>query len=495
MKRTLIGIFAAISLLAAGTVWAAGEEEGAAAEATPEVYIWPTIGNVTAQGSPPEVYERVQQAITDAVGVKPVGHATDPYSPEFRTKLNLALSSGNPRIDVFTGNWPEYLEAVQPINQLLDDYGPNIKAAFPELWWNGMTDSDGNIWGIPRLGIMAHTFFTWFQQDMLDAAGMELPTRFEDLEGALLEMREVNPDAVMLSSGFEHLRNAWAGAFVEGGNARWLDDQGNMQLPEFAPGYRDFIATMAEWYDQGYFHPDTFVKHDDTEIIKRGNVGIFAGWYSRITVNVQRLIAAGGFDKTYVFPKPLMSDNGPSATNFISLTAAFMISKDSPDPVAAMKLMNWQFDTDNPENAATAEYGVKGIDWEWEDPANPYFIRRLSQDYVSEFMVATSLPISILYAPDSEDLKKHYLHMKDYQYEYDFGKMPFDYYVPYDFKAAQDNVGAWSDITRMLSEEQVKFIMGIRPMAEWDDFLNELKKAGYDKVSAEYTRQYNIHKK
>ena len=110
-------------------------------------------------------------------------------------------------------------------------------------------------------------------------------------------------------------------------------------------------------------------------------------------------------------------------------------------------------------------------------------------------MVSTSLPISILYAPDTEDLRKHYLHMKDYQYSYDFGKMPFDYYVPYDFKAAQDNVGAWNDITRMLSEEQVKFIMGIRPMAEWDDFLNELKKAGYDKVAAEYTRQYNIHKK
>ena len=85
--------------------------------------------------------------------------------------------------------------------------------------------------------------------------------------------------------------------------------------------------------------------------------------------------------------------------------------------------------------------------------------------------------------------------MKDYQYNYDFGKMPFDYYVPYDFKAAQDNVGAWNDITRMLSEEQVKFIMGIRPMAEWDDFLNELEKVGYDKMSAEYTRQYNIHKK
>ena len=47
----------------------------------------------------------------------------------------------------------------------------------------------------------------------------------------------------------------------------------------------------------------------------------------------------------------------------------------------------------------------------------------------------------------------------------------------------------------MLSEEQVKFIMEIRPMSDWDAFLNELKKAGYEKVSAEYTRQYNIHKK
>ena len=495
MKHTRTCIATVILLLTAGLSWAAGAEEGATAEATPEVYIWPTIGNVTAQGSPPEVYERVQEYIVDQVGVKPIGHATDPFSPEFRTKLNLALSSGNPRVDIFTGDWPQYLEAVQPINQLLEDYGPNVKAAFPELWWNGMTDSDGNIWGIPRLGIMAHTFFTWFQQDLLDAAEIEMPTSFEQLESALLDMRKANPDAVMLSSSFEHLRNAWVGAFVEGGNARWVDNQGNVQIVEFAPGYKSFIEAMAEWYDQGYFHPDTFVKHDDTEIIKRGNVGIFAGWYSRITISVQRLIAAGGFDKKYVFPTPLQSANGPAATNFVSLTAAIMISKESPNPEAAMKLLNWQFDTANPENAATAEYGVKGTDWEWADPDNPYYIRRLSPDYVSELMVATSLPISIMYAPDTDDMRKHYLHMKDYQYRYEFGKMPFDYYVPYDLKAAQDNVMEWSDLTRMLSEEQVKFIMGIRPMSEWDAFLNELRKAGYEEMSAEYTRQYNIHKK
>ena len=69
----------------------------------------------------------------------------------------LILGSANQRLDVFQGNWGDYREVALPINDLLDQYGPNVKRAFSAEQWAGVTDSQGRIWGIPRLGVMGHT--------------------------------------------------------------------------------------------------------------------------------------------------------------------------------------------------------------------------------------------------------------------------------------------------------------------------------------------------
>jgi ABC-type glycerol-3-phosphate transport system substrate-binding protein len=461
-----------------------------------DVYIWPVLGGrMSSDGSDPAKYIEMQEYILEQTGVRPHGYATDTTSSDAATKVNLALASGEPRIDILQVDWTVHKnKSIIRLNDLLAEHGQNVWNAFPKQVWDAMTDENGDIWGISRTGIMGHTYFSWFQKELLEEAAVPLPTNFNDILPTLLAMREVNSNAVILTDKFSRMKNVWVGAFVEGGNGNWLDSDGNVQLIQTADGYRDFIATIQDWYVKGYIHPESFISHDNNEIIKTGNVAIWAGWYSRMTGHLANLRKAASFNKSYIFPERLMGDYGLVTTNLSDMKNAIAITKYCEDPVAAMKLLNWQYDTKNPENVLTAIYGIQGEDWDWSDPNDKYFMESYNEDYLGEFNVAAGGPIEILYAPYNELFIAHYTHIRDYSNDLSNGKLPMDYDVIYDTSIAKDNVMSWGDIEKMIEEEETKFIMGVRPMGEWDQFIDQLKAIGYDDVVAEYTRQYNFRK-
>jgi len=494
-NRRVLAILIALGLVFTATAsWAKGSTE-TAVKTVPEVYIWPQVGTVTAQGTPKAKLEAIQKHLIEKTGIKPIGMPTDYYSTENQTKLNLILASRQQRIDVFSGNWPEYVDVALPLNDLLTKYGPNILKAFSKEAMLACTDKDGKIIGIPRLGVMGHTQFTWFQEDLLKKAGIAIPTTWAEIEPALLAMRKVNPNAMILTSSTNDFMRCWLGAFTKTGFANWLDANGKVQLFVTADGFKTFVATMADWYRKGYFFKETFIKHDDTEVLKSGNVGIFAGWYSRITILYSRLLAAGGVTAKYVMPDRILGPNGPIATDNVSNTNAIMISKNCPDPAAAVKFLNWQYDTDHPENVVTANYGVEGTDWAWVNPKEKYLFNQLTKDYQGEFMASAGLATDVLLAPNTPELLSHYTTIRKYALNLSNGILPFDATVAYDGKELKNRAPAVDDINRMVSEQVVQFIMGARPMGDWDAFLGELKKAGYDSVVEENTRQYNLLKK
>ena len=75
-----------------------------------------------------------------------------PPASEGRTKLNLILGSANQRLDVFQGNWGDYKEVALPINDLLDQYGPNVKRAFSAEQVGGRHRQRGQNLGHPAPG-------------------------------------------------------------------------------------------------------------------------------------------------------------------------------------------------------------------------------------------------------------------------------------------------------------------------------------------------------
>lgn len=484
------------ALLAGAAVWAEGSKESpAAAKEIPEIHIWPSLALSDPNGSNPDRIKAVQDFIVQKVGVKPIAYVP-PAGAEATTKLNLILGSANQRMDIFVSNWNDYKAAIIPINDLLKTRGPNVVKAFSKEQWAGVTDSEGKIWGIPRLGTMGHTHWTWFNTKMFKDNSLNLPKTYEEMMASFEKIRAKNPNAIIHTRNLGELRLGWAGAFTKYGYSKWPDAQGNLQAPEFQDGYKDFVAAMADLYKKGYLFKESFVTHDAVEVLKTGNVAIFMGWYSVITIHFNRLMINGvlpGVDYAVV-PK-FGSKNGLVMTNNASPSAATMIAKKCPNPEAAMDLLNWQYDPGK-DNVITATYGIQGVDWEWVDAKNKYYVHRLQTEpgkiYAGEFMVAVGLGTDTWYAPDNPDLKRHMEFIRDYALDYSNGKMPYDFDVPYDIVAAKQNVPSFDDINRMIDEETIKFITGVRPLGEWNQFVADLKKIGIDQLYKEYTRQYKM---
>ena len=46
---------------------------------------------------------------------------------------------------------------------------------------------------------------------------------------------------------------------------------------------------------KGYIFRESFIQHDNIEVLKTGRVAVFIGWYSQITIHFQRVLLAGAY--------------------------------------------------------------------------------------------------------------------------------------------------------------------------------------------------------
>jgi hypothetical protein len=472
--------------------------------AAPKVYLWSNmIALSKPEGSDPERLEEVRKYILDKAGVDPQGYVP-PTGAAGTEKLNLTLGSKTEELDIFQGSWGDYKDAVQPLNDLLQKYGQNIVKAHTKENWAGVTDSKGTIWGIPRLGLMGHVDCIFMRQDWLKDMGMPLPQTWDDLEKYIAEAKKKRPDALVAASNAQQLAQASCGAFTKFGYSNWLDPKDNkIKPPELQDGYKDWVAKMAEWWKKDYFFKETFNPQSNwADVFKPGNFSAFIGWYSVITIQVQRLVVANTIPGMfYEISWDLKGPQGLARTNRLSGGSAIMITKKSKVPDAAIKFINWQYDPTK-DNLCTVVYGIKGKDWEWVDEKNKYYVNRLinpatpgSKIYAGEFMAATGLGTDTWHAPNDDLLRRHYEQIRDHALDYSHGKMPVDFDVPYDLALIRKEVPGLADINRMIPEETIKFIANVRPLSEWDNFVKDLDKAGMQDWINAYTKQYTEFKK
>ena len=478
----------------------------AATGAMPKAYLWSNmIALSKPEGSDPERYAEVQALIKEKTGIEPHGYVPPPGAAGTE-KLNLTLGSKTEELDIFSANWGDYKEAVLPLNDLLDKYGQNVVKAHTKENWAGMKDATGRIWGIPRLGVMGHTDVVGVRRDWLKELGLSEPKTFDELENYIVQYRKKYPDALMATSAWDSMARATAAGMTEYGYANWLDSKDKkIKFGYLQPGFKDWVAKMADWWKKGYFFQETFSiveRSKWTDIFKPGKIGLWMGWYSFITIDVQRLVAANTPPgMMYEFLWGLKGPMGLARVNNPSLGTAIMITKKAKNPEACMKLINWQYDTGK-DNLMNVVYGIKGKDWDWVDEKNKYYVKRLilpstpgAKVYAGEFMAATGLGTDTWTAPDDDLLRRHYETIRDHALDYSFGKMPVDFDVPYDTARIRKQVPGFADVNRMVGEEMVKFITDVRPISEWDQFLVELNKAGLQDMINAYTEQYFEFKK
>lgn len=148
---------------------------------------------------------------------------------DFYTKWTIGLASGNVP-DISTG-LPSHVaemidvEALVPLNDVIDSMG---RERFYEAPINEFT-VDGNNYGIP---LYAHSHVMWYRQDLLDAAGLEVPTTWEEFAIASKKLTNA-PDVYGVSMPMgkgDYLSTLFLNLYVKSAGETLLTEDGKVNL-------------------------------------------------------------------------------------------------------------------------------------------------------------------------------------------------------------------------------------------------------------------------
>ncbi|TBL78981.1 extracellular solute-binding protein [Paenibacillus thalictri] len=476
-------------------------QPAAAPAAAPKITIYQNGGSnlgARPEGSTPDALSAMKKLYKDKLNIDADAIVPPQGADAAKQKLNLMLGSSE-NLDIFQGNWDDYASkgAILPLNDLLDKYGQDIKKAWSEDAWANMKDNKGNIWGIPR-AVPTVAYPVWVRSDWMKKLNQPMPKTLDEFEKVMQAFKDNDPDGngkadtIPLMTDLLGLRYAFTGGFVDGGYGNWLDPADNKIKPvELAPGYKDFVVKMADWYQKGFIYKEAFGKFDPMELLKTGRVGASSAWYSRVTImwpQVQSNFPGADYD----IVRNMTGPKGKIQTINAGSTSAVLITKKSKNPEAAMKFINYQYQ-DNPANAITAKFGAN---WKYTD-AQKFNVQLLDKDvlYAGEYAVSLGLATETKYVIESPTGAKHANYLNKEILQLDTAKEPIDLNIVYNKDEMTKNIPNINDLTRLRDEETVKFITGARPIADWDKFIDQLNKAGLDKWIDEYTRQYKQLKK
>ncbi len=365
-------------------------------------------------GSPAESSSKPVEIRVFAVQEQGIDLATNKFTQHIEEKFNIKFkfetipSDGakeKRQISLASGDYPDayilthYIDqfsqsdllkfgqqgVIVPLNDLIDQYAPNIKAA---LGSNAdlkllSTAPDGNIYGLGAYTQCFHCSYPnkmWINTKWLDSLKLQMPTTPEEFKNVLKAFKTQDPngngkaDEVALSGSTEEfgvrVLPFLMNPFVYNDDRNYLNfSNGKVESAAIKPEWKEGLAYVKSLYDEGLIDPGAFTQNAEAfkkigENAEAEILGAGAGMHPAIFIDLD-----GARSADYNPVPPLQGPNGSFATHDnggVSPGAKFVITnKASEDAkIALIQLADYMY---TPEGQTNGGSGMKGIDW--EDPA------------------------------------------------------------------------------------------------------------------------------
>ena len=211
-----------------------------------------------------------------------------PPTGQLKEQFSLILADGN-FPDLMEYNWtvdypggPEKAikdGVIIPLNDVIDQYCPNLKKYLeenPDIDRMIKTD-EGHYYVFPFIRgdeNLMNTMGLMLRKDWLDELGMEVPTTIDEWHDVLTAFK--NEKGCTAPYSFEYTNNQYLGAdpFVAAFGANrsfYLGSDGKVHFGATEPGYKDYLATMQQWYSEGLIDPDLATLKNDQVSAKMTN--------------------------------------------------------------------------------------------------------------------------------------------------------------------------------------------------------------------------------
>jgi putative aldouronate transport system substrate-binding protein len=434
-------------------------------------------------------------------------------------KKNIILASGDlPDIFISALNDSDiasFPTLFEPMNQLIEDYAPNIQTMFEELpnTKSLATSLDGNIYGLVSVIPHRPSSFNVFSinKTWLDNLGLSQPETFDDFYNVLKAFKENDPNG---NGKMDEIPFDWApdrglftamsmigayGNYAEDFSGDWLSakDGQVVFLPQ-TEDYYNLVSYLHKLYAEGLINQEIFTqdysqfqsRSKDPEYAK---VGATMGWSIEDRFGVQ-------WKDQYVVQLPLAAEDGISPlwpanemrTKYLTNKAHLTTSCENKE--AAMKFLDGFFseemsaqgyygsldvcvekDGDNyivlePEN------GMGADEWKWTNALVDNGLMYVSPNLESRIIA----PESITQRVELDSLYREY-------FPEESSILPV-----LKFTAEENNDLALikNDVYNIVDTHWAKWIFEGGIDSEWSSYLDSLKRAGLEDYLSIYQNHY-----
>ncbi|KKK06436.1 extracellular solute-binding protein [Micromonospora sp. HK10] len=448
-----------------------------------------------------------------------------PFS-DAKQKQSLLISSGDaPQIIplVYTGDEQQYAAAdsILPMSDYVK-YMPNFQK-YVQQWdlqqmINNLRQDDGKYYMVPGLQeVSVPTFTLVIRKDVFEQVAGGVPQTWDELRNALVKIKAKYPDSKPLADGFEgaSMLNYAAHAFgtVAGwgfGNGTQFDEaSGKFVYAATSPGYKAMVEYFHGLAADGLLDTESFTKKNDgsgtvTDKFAQGKV--FAASGSNGTVNdfSTALDAAGQKGKYQVVE--IAPPGGPAGQiveprNFWNGFMLTTKAKDDPHFLSMLQFLDWLYYS--AESRDLLRWGVEGQTYTKSGDKYTlkpeYSLKSFNINPNGKTDIGTDLGYSNNVLSDSTEsraLKVSYNPPAyvDYINSVLSTRKPRAPFPPAPLNAEELEQAALlaTPLKDTVDTNTLKFILGERPMSQWDAYVNELKGKnlqGYlDLINGAYER-------
>lgn len=270
-----------------------------------------------------------------------------------------------------------------PLNDLIDQYAPNIKAAMAKdaTLKSFSTAPDGKIYGLGSYTQCFHCSYPnkmWINTKWLSKMNLEMPKTTEDFKKVLQAFKKGDPngngkaDEVPLSGSTEdfgvHIIPFLMNGFIYDDDRNYLTmTSGKVDTAANKPEWKEGLAYIKSLYDEGLIDPGAFTQNAEAfkkigENAGTQILGVGAGMHPAIFVNIDK----GNKNSADYNPvPPLTGPHGSLATHDgggLTPGAKFVITNKATkeEQITLIKMVDYMFTFEGQTNAAS---GMEGIDW------------------------------------------------------------------------------------------------------------------------------------
>ncbi|GHU68697.1 ABC transporter substrate-binding protein [Spirochaetia bacterium] len=386
MKKLILPV---LLLCVAASVFAGGGSQKVDTN-DPRYPITISVFSQTPQPEPP-ADNKVMKYLKDKLGVT---ISWDILVGEITQKRGIMIAAGD-YPDLVTINETAFIEAgaMIPLEGLIEQYGPNIKEHYADVW-DKMKSEDGHIYYLINAGInhgvdhspyYGDTAF-WTQKAVLKEFGYPKVATMDEYFDMLIKYKEKYPTINGAPTiVFTTLSYDWR-AFSMWNPPNFLagyGNEGNGTVDPVTHEYKNFFTQdmSKRWFkklnelnQQGHIDRSAFVDNYDQYIAKISSGRV-------LSINDQRwqfqdaddsLRDQGQYIRTMA-PLPIVFDKSirPRYRNQVipNIGRGVGISVKAKDPVRIIRFIN---DYLSQETQRVLEWGIEGEDWQWNANHEPY---------------------------------------------------------------------------------------------------------------------------